>query len=256
MPASEDESQRQQVSRLLADWSKDDPAARDALVAIVYKELRRLAHHYMQGERANHTLQTTALVNEAYLRLTDLTRMQWRDRAHFFAMAATLMRRILVDHARDRARDKRGGGVVFTALEDEQVAAPSTYRRPRARRGARPARGDRSTARSHRRTALLRRPDDRGNVRSARHLTGDGETRVDVGASLALSPAGRPMSVPPTDWMRVKAIFDAAVVLDPEPVQRASEACAAPTTCCASTSRRCSRRTSGPGRFSSGRPRR
>jgi RNA polymerase sigma factor (TIGR02999 family) len=109
----------------LADWSKDDPAARDALVAIVYKELRRLAHHYLQGERANHTLQTTALVNEAYLRLTDLTRMQWRDRSHFFAMAATLMRRILVDHARDRARDKRGGGVVFTALQDEQVAAPS-----------------------------------------------------------------------------------------------------------------------------------
>jgi RNA polymerase sigma factor (TIGR02999 family) len=126
MPASEEESQRQQVSRLLADWSKEDPAARDALVAIVYKELRRLAHHYMQGERANHTLQTTALVNEAYLRLTDLTRMQWRDRAHFFAMAATLMRRVLVDHARERARDKRGGGVVFTALEDEPMAAPSS----------------------------------------------------------------------------------------------------------------------------------
>ena len=126
MPAPEEESQRQQVSRLLADWSKEDPAARDALVAIVYKELRRLAHHYMQGERANHTLQTTALVNEAYLRLTDLTRMQWRDRAHFFAMAATLMRRVLVDHARDRARDKRGGGVVFTALEDEPMAAPSS----------------------------------------------------------------------------------------------------------------------------------
>jgi RNA polymerase sigma factor (TIGR02999 family) len=126
MPASEDESQRLQVSRLLADWSKEDPAARDALVAIVYKELQRLAHHYMQGERANHTLQTTALVNEAYLRLTDLTRMQWRDRAHFFAMAATLMRRVLVDHARDRARDKRGGGVVFTALEDEPMAAPSS----------------------------------------------------------------------------------------------------------------------------------
>ena len=126
MPASEDESQRQEVSRLLADWSKEDPAARDALVAIVFKELQRLAHHYMQGERANHTLQTTALVNEAYLRLTDLTRMQWRDRAHFFAMAATLMRRVLVDHARDRARDKRGGGVVFTALEDEPMAAPSS----------------------------------------------------------------------------------------------------------------------------------
>jgi RNA polymerase sigma factor (TIGR02999 family) len=126
MPASEDESQRLQVSRLLADWSNEDPTARDALVAIVYKELQRLAHHYMQGERANHTLQTTALVNEAYLRLIDLTRMQWRDRAHFFAMAATLMRRVLVDHARDRARDKRGGGVVFTVLADEPMAAPSS----------------------------------------------------------------------------------------------------------------------------------
>src|SRR5262245_60143690 len=126
MPATDDESQRQEVSRLLADWSKEDPAARDALVPIVYEELRRLAHHYMKGERPNHTLQTTALVNEAYLRLTDLTRMQWRDRAHFFAMASTLMRRILVDHARDRARDKRGGGVVFTALQDDQAAAGST----------------------------------------------------------------------------------------------------------------------------------
>ena len=126
MPATDDESQRQEVSRLLADWSKEDPAARDALVAIVYEELRRLAHHYMKGERDGHTLQTTALVNEAYLRLTDLTRMRWRDRAHFFAMAGTLMRRILVDHARDRARDKRGGGVVFTALHDDQAAAAST----------------------------------------------------------------------------------------------------------------------------------
>jgi RNA polymerase sigma factor (TIGR02999 family) len=126
MPSSENESQRQEVSRLLADWSKEDPAARDTLVTIVYEELRRLAHHYMHGERAHHTLQTTALVNEAYLRLTDLTRMQWRDRAHFFAMAATLMRRVLVDHARDRARDKRGGGVVFTTLQDVQMATPST----------------------------------------------------------------------------------------------------------------------------------
>ena len=126
MTATDDESQRQEVSRLLADWSKEDPAARDTLVPIVYEELRRLAHHYMKGERANHTLQTTALVNEAYLRLTDVTRMQWRDRSHFFAMAATLMRRILVDHARDRARDKRGGGVVFTALQDDQAAAGST----------------------------------------------------------------------------------------------------------------------------------
>jgi RNA polymerase sigma factor (TIGR02999 family) len=116
-----DASRRQQVSQLLAAWTNHDSAARDALLPIVYDELHRLAHHYMRGERREHTLQTTALVNEAYIRLVDLDRMQWRDRAHFFAMAATLMRRILVDYARERSRDKRGGGVSVTSL-DEQVA--------------------------------------------------------------------------------------------------------------------------------------
>jgi RNA polymerase sigma factor (TIGR02999 family) len=118
-----DASRRQQVSQLLAAWTNRDSAARDALLPIVYDELHRLAHRYMRGERQEHTLQTTALVNEAYIRLVDLDRMQWRDRAHFFAMAATLMRRILVDYARERSRDKRGGGVSVTSL-DEQVAVP------------------------------------------------------------------------------------------------------------------------------------
>ena len=115
---------REQISQLLEAWAGKDPEARDALVPIVYGELHRLAHHYMRTERAGHTLQTTALVNEAYLRLVDVDRVQWRDRAHFFAMAATMMRRILVDHARGHARDKRGGGVVMTSL-DENLAAPS-----------------------------------------------------------------------------------------------------------------------------------
>jgi RNA polymerase sigma factor (TIGR02999 family) len=79
----------------------------------------------MRGEHAGHTLQTTALVNEAYLRLVDVDRIEWRGRGHFFAMAATLMRRILVDYARDRARDKRGGGVTFTSLGDKAIASPS-----------------------------------------------------------------------------------------------------------------------------------
>ena len=113
---------REQISQLLRAWAGRDPAARDALVPIVYDELHRLAHHYMRTERAGHTLQTTALVNEAYLRLVDVDRLEWRDRAHFFAMAATMMRRILVDHARGHARDKRGGGVIMTSL-DENVAA-------------------------------------------------------------------------------------------------------------------------------------
>jgi RNA polymerase sigma-70 factor (ECF subfamily) len=114
---------REQISQLLQAWAAQDPAARDALVPIVYDELHRLAHHYMRTERAGHTLQTTALVNEAYLRLVDVERLEWRDRAHFFAMAATMMRRILVDHARGHARDKRGGGVIMTSLKDDVAAA-------------------------------------------------------------------------------------------------------------------------------------
>jgi RNA polymerase sigma factor (TIGR02999 family) len=112
------------ISQLLADWANHDPAARDRLLPIVYEELRRLAHHYMRGERDGHTLQTTALVNEAYLRLAGIDGLQWRDRAHFFAMVATLMRRVLVDHARQRGRDKRGAGVSVTSL-DEHAIAPS-----------------------------------------------------------------------------------------------------------------------------------
>ena len=110
------------ISRLLADWANHDPRARDRLLPIVYEELRRLAHHYMRAEREGHTLQTTALVNEAYLRLAGVDGLRWRDRAHFFAMAATLMRRVLVDHARQRGRDKRGAGVSVISLEDDVIA--------------------------------------------------------------------------------------------------------------------------------------
>lgn len=115
-------NEREAISRLLADWANRDPKARDLLVPIVYEELRRLAHHYMRGEREDHTLQTTALVNEMYLRLAGIHELRWRDRAHFIAMAATLMRRVLVDYARQRARDKRGGGISVTSLDENAVA--------------------------------------------------------------------------------------------------------------------------------------
>ena len=109
------------VTRLLARWKDGDEAALQQLVPIVHEELRRLARRQMAGERPGHTLQPTALVNEAYLRLVNLKQMQWQDRAHFFAMGARLMRRILVDFARSRGYQKRGGGakqVSFTqALE-------------------------------------------------------------------------------------------------------------------------------------------
>jgi RNA polymerase sigma factor (TIGR02999 family) len=122
MELPDEAARRGQVSALLAAWTNRDAGARDALLPVVYDELRRLAQHYMRDEREGHTLQATALVNEAYLRLVGLDRMQWRDRAHFFAMAATLMRRVLVDHARERGRDKRGGGVSVTSLDDHIVA--------------------------------------------------------------------------------------------------------------------------------------
>lgn len=105
---------------MLRAWSDGDQNALDKLAPIVYDELHRLAGYYMSGERAGHSLQATALVNEAYLRLVDCKRMRWENRAHFFAVSAQLMRRILVDHAR-RHNLKRGGGVEHVALEDSAV---------------------------------------------------------------------------------------------------------------------------------------
>jgi RNA polymerase sigma factor (TIGR02999 family) len=108
------------VSQLLRAWSDGDQNALQRLTPIVYAELRRLAHLYMKGERPGHSLQTTALVNEAYLRLVDYKRMRWQGRAHFFAVSAQLMRRILVDHAR-RQNPKRGAGVQHVCLEEAAV---------------------------------------------------------------------------------------------------------------------------------------
>src|SRR5262245_45862670 len=110
------------VSALLRAWSAGDQDALQMLTPIVYDELHRLARHYMRRERTGHSLQATALVNEAYMRLADYTRMQWQDRAHFFAVSAQVMRRILVDHAR-RHNVKRGRGVQHVPLEDVVVVA-------------------------------------------------------------------------------------------------------------------------------------
>ena len=108
------------VSTLLRAWSEGDRRALEKLMPIVYDELRRLGRRYMRGERSGHSLQTTALVNEAYTRLVDYKRMQWQNRAHFFAVSAQLMRRILVDHAR-RHNLKRGGGVHHVSLDEAAV---------------------------------------------------------------------------------------------------------------------------------------
>jgi RNA polymerase sigma-70 factor, ECF subfamily len=113
-------SSREDVSSLLRAWTDGDQHALEKLTPIVYEELHRLARYYMNGERSGHSLQTTALVNEAYLRFTDYKRMRWENRAHFFAVSAQLMRRILVDHAR-RHNLKRGAGVQHVSLEDTAV---------------------------------------------------------------------------------------------------------------------------------------
>src|SRR5438270_1224898 len=105
------------ISTLLRAWSEGDQSALEKLTPLVYAELHRLARSYMRCERAGHSLQATALVNEAYLRLVDYKRMQWQNRAHFFAVSAQLMRRILVEHAR-RHNLKRGGGVPHFSLND------------------------------------------------------------------------------------------------------------------------------------------
>ena len=108
----------QEITQLLLAWNQGDEHALDRLMPLVHGELHRLAHRYMAGERADHTLQTTALVNEAYLRLIDSSRVRWQNRAHFFAVSAQLMRRILVDVARARAKLKRGGGATQVSLDE------------------------------------------------------------------------------------------------------------------------------------------
>ena len=112
------------VTQLLAEWSHGDNAALVELTPLVYEELRRLAHHFMEGQRPDHTLQTTALVNEAYMRLADQTKPSWQNRAHFFAVAARAMRQILVNYAKSNRAQKRGGGALKVELDEVAIISP------------------------------------------------------------------------------------------------------------------------------------
>jgi RNA polymerase sigma factor (TIGR02999 family) len=123
-PISSDR-QRAHVTELLLAWGSGSSSALGELVPLVHQELRRLARRQMRGERDNHTLQTTALVNEAFVRLVDLRQVRWQDRAHFLALSARLMRRILIDYARSRRYQKRGGGAINVRLDDSSgIASP------------------------------------------------------------------------------------------------------------------------------------
>jgi len=115
---------QQRVTELLAQWSRGDDAALAELTPLVYDELRRVAHHHLSRQRPGHTLQTTALVNEAYLRLADQTNPRWQNRAHFFAVAARAMRQILVSYARNQQAQKRGGGALKVELDEAAIVSP------------------------------------------------------------------------------------------------------------------------------------
>ena len=114
---------RHEVTELLRDWSDGDESALERLMSLVYDELHRLAHQHMKREKPGHILQTSALINEAYLRLVDRPRIHWKNRAQFFGIAARVMRRTLVDEARKRKSDKRGGGVIHVTLSEAQDVA-------------------------------------------------------------------------------------------------------------------------------------
>ncbi len=118
----------QEVTQLLADWSDGDHAALEKLIPLVYEELRHLAHRYMEGQRPDHTLQTTALVNEAYLRLADQSKPSFANRSHFFAVAAKAMRQILVDYAKAQQRQKRGAGASKVELDEAALISPQETR--------------------------------------------------------------------------------------------------------------------------------
>jgi len=115
----------QNVTQLLIGWSNGDKEALDALLPVVYEELRKQAARYLRRERVGHTLQTTALIHEAYLKLVDQKNVHWQNRAHFFGIAAQLMRRILVDHARTKKRAKRGGSDIRVSFNDANLMTPS-----------------------------------------------------------------------------------------------------------------------------------
>ncbi|MFN2393309.1 MAG: sigma-70 family RNA polymerase sigma factor [Pyrinomonadaceae bacterium] len=117
----ESNAQKIQVTELLAAWNNGEEAALEQLLPVVEIELRRIAHNYMRRERGNHTLQTSALVNEAYVKLIDQRDVHWQNRSHFFALSAQIMRRILLSHARDRVAQKRGGGAEHVELDDAVV---------------------------------------------------------------------------------------------------------------------------------------
>ena len=181
------------VTELLLSWRQGDAQALDRLVPLVYDELRRVARRHLRREQPGHALQATALVHEVYLRLVDVDRLTLKNRAHFFAVAAKLMRQILVDHARRQHADKRGGGATMVSLEGVSPAAqPPERGRARPRSGARSTLRNRRPAGRRRGTPILRGARHRRGGRSARDLDSHGRARMGDGEGLAPSATDQP----------------------------------------------------------------
>ena len=176
-----DVSSQHEVTELLLAWGQGEESALKQLIPLVHAELRRLGHRHMAGERRDHTLQTTALVNEAYVRLVDCQRVNWQNRAHFFAVSAQLMRRILVDFARSRRYLKRGGGAQRISLDEGLVVS---RQRGEERLGC-----HRFQKEPVGRAAFFWRAEYKGNGRGAEGFRGNGRARLETRQSLAFSRA-------------------------------------------------------------------
>ena len=177
-------------TELLLAWSRGDASAFDRLVPLVHDELRRLARRYMRRERPDHTLQATALVNEVYLRMIAVSRVHWQNRAHFFAIAARVMRRILVDSARRHRASQRGGAMQQVSLDEALV--PSAVRHPdlvaldEALKRLESSTPEEEPGRG---TAIFRRNEARGGRRCARRVTRHGQTRLAFREAVAAAGA-------------------------------------------------------------------
>ena len=180
------------VTDLLTRWSQGDDAALAELTPLVYEELRRLAHHFMEGQRPDHTLQTTALVNEAYLRLADQTNPSWQNRAHFFAVAARAMRQIVVDYARSQRSQKRGGGALKVELDEAAIVSSGAITgNRRSTRGAGKTGHTRLKKGSGSRVEIFRRAQLRRDGRSAQDLARNGQTRLGICQGVAVHGIAR-----------------------------------------------------------------
>jgi RNA polymerase sigma factor (TIGR02999 family) len=173
------------VSELLVKWQAGDAKALEALVPLVYNELRRLAHHHLKAERPDHTLQTTELVHDAYIRLTRQDGLHCENRAHFLAISARLMRQILVAYARSRRAAKRDGGYKVTLESAESLLKERTVDLLALRRCFERSRPARSSAVPHRGVALLRRPHSRRDGAGIEHFSDHGKATLGHGPNLA-----------------------------------------------------------------------